>query len=188
MLLIRIVTVVLFARELLAFVNDGPGVRHPGRQTHKHRNMPLLGIVEGFLNHLESLLLVRRLETRHHREICVEARILLVLRRMLRWVVAGSHHQASVRAGHGRIHEAVCANVHSNVLHADKGSFPSVRHSESSLHGGLLVSAPVAVDVPFFCKRVRLDILGYFGRRGARVSVHTGNPSVQSTQAYCFVT
>ena len=53
-------------------LNDSPGMRHAGCKAHEHRNMIGLGIVERLAHHVVGLLLVRRLEARHHGEVGVE--------------------------------------------------------------------------------------------------------------------
>lgn len=62
-------------------------------------------------------------------------------------VVGCYYDDAAVDAGHGAVDEGVGAYVHSDVFHANHGSFAGVGHAERGFHGGFLVGAPSAVDV-----------------------------------------
>ena len=107
-------------------LNDSPGMRHAGCKAHEHRNMIGLGIVERLAHHVVGLLLVRRLEARHHGEVCVESGILLILRGVLRWIIASHDHKATVGPGDSRIDESVGADIHADVLHAHKGALTRI--------------------------------------------------------------
>ena len=107
-------------------LNDSPGMRHAGCKAHEHRNTIGLGIVERLAHHVVGLLLVRRLEARHHGEVCVESGILLILRGMLGRVIASHDHKTTVGPGDSRIDESVGADIHADMLHAHKGTFSRI--------------------------------------------------------------
>ena len=129
---------VLLAR-LVGTLHDGTRVGHAGGDAHQHGHALALAVVEGGSHHVVSLLLRGGLEGGYHGELAVEARILLVLRRVHRGVVGHQHHHAAVDARHAAVDEGVGTDVQSHVLHAHQGSFAHVRHAESGLHGSLLV-------------------------------------------------
>ena len=73
---------------------------HAGRDTHQHRQMNLLGIVEGEGHHVVSLLLIAGLERGNHGKLAVETAVLLVLRGMHRGVVGHKYNHATICPGH----------------------------------------------------------------------------------------
>ena len=74
---------------------------HTGGDTHQDGQMQLLRQVERLLHHVVSLLLRAGLERRNHRKLSIEARVLLVLRRVHRGVVGNQDHYTTVCSRHG---------------------------------------------------------------------------------------
>ena len=99
-------------------LHDSPGVRHAGGKPHQYRNMIGLGIVKRLTHHVIGFLLVGRLKARHHCKVSVESGILLVLRGMLRRIIASHDHETTVRSGHRGIDKGIGAHVHPDMLHA----------------------------------------------------------------------
>ena len=85
----------------LANLNGCARVCQSGYNAQKHRLFDSLGVVERLSHHVVGFLLVRRFENRNHGKFSVEARVLLVLRRVHRWVVGSKYNQAAVYACYG---------------------------------------------------------------------------------------
>ncbi len=163
----------------LARFDHGTRVGHAGRQAHQYGNAVFLREVERGLHHLVGLLLRGGLERRDKGELAVEARVLLVLRRVHRGVVGRDHDQPAVGAGHRRIDECVGGDVHAHVLHADQRPFSGKRHAQRLLHRRLLIGRPCAVDAPLGGERMSLYIFGDFGRRRARIGIYARQSGVE---------
>ena len=122
-----------------------------GNDTHQHgKFFPLRQFVCIF-HHVIRLLLRRRFEDRHHGKLAIEARILLVLRRMHRRVIRRQHHDSSVNTRNCRIDKRIGAYIHTYMLHTDQCPLAHVRHTQSRFHSGLLIRAPAAVQASRPC-------------------------------------
>ena len=167
---------------LLAGLNDGARVGHAGSEAHEHWNAVLLAVVEGATHHVVGLLLWRRLEARHHSKVGIEARVLFILWRVHRWVVAGNNHKTAIGSCHCTIDKCVGTHVHAHMLHAHHGTLARVAHTQSFLHGCLLVGTPLAVNTTCASNLTLLNKLGNLGRWGTRISPHTAQSGMQCTK------
>ncbi len=144
-------------------LDHGARVAEARHEACQHRDAETLGELEAVAGHIVCLLLCGGLEGRNHSEVGIEARVLLVLRRVHRGVVGGDHQQAAVGACHGRVDERVGRHVHADMLHRCHGPLAAERHAESLLHGRLLVRRPVRVNLALVSQRVLLHELENFG-------------------------
>ena len=85
----------------LANLNGCARVCQSGYNAQKHRLFDSLGVVERLSYHVVGFLLVRRFENWNHGKFSVEARVLLVLRRVHRRVIGSKYNQAAVYACYG---------------------------------------------------------------------------------------
>ena len=143
-----IVQFVLGTRRFL-YLNHSTAVGHAGGHAHEHGEAYLLAQLVGLLHHVVGLLLGAGLQRGNHRELTVEAAVLLVLGGVHRGVVSHEDHQAAVHTRHTRVNEGVGAHVQAHMLHADQRTLAHEGHTQGSLHSRLLVSTPAAMNVAF---------------------------------------
>ena len=144
--------------------------------------------VEAEGHHVVSLLLIGGLQTGHKGELGIEARVLLVLRRVHRRVVCCKDDESALHAGNGAVDEGIGTNVHANMLHADQCTFTCIRHAESRFHGGLLVGAPARMQIAFAGKRMVLYKFCYFGAWRSRIGIHAAQSGVDGSQGNGLIT
>ena len=106
---------------------------------------------------------------------------------MHRRVIGSHYYESSVHAGHCRVYESVCGDVHSHVLHAYHAAASGIRHAQSGFHGSFLVRTPCAVDVMSFFGAGILDEFRYFRAWSAGVGVHAFQSGMKSSEGYGLV-
>ena len=143
-----IVQFVLGTRSFL-HLDNGTAVGHAGGHAHEHGEANLLAQLVGLLHHVIGLLLGAGLQRGNHRELAIEAAVLLVLGGVHRGVVGHEDHQTAVHTRHARVNERVGAHVQAHMLHADQGALAHEGHAEGSLHRRLFVGTPAAMNVAF---------------------------------------
>ena len=166
----------------------GAGMGQAGGQPQQHRRLQLFRQGERRRHHVIGFLLRRRLEHRHLRKAAVEPRILFVLRGMHRGIVGRHHHQAAMRPGDRRIHEAIGRHIQPDMLHADQRPLAGIGHAERRLHRGFLVACPLAGHSARYRFRRPLDVFGDFGRWRSGIGVATGDPGIKSPLGNRLVT
>ena len=169
-------------RTGLPHLDGRPGMGQPRDDAHEHRQPHFFRQTEGVGHHVIALLLVGRLEDGNHRELPVEAGVLLVLGGMHGRIVRRNDHQAALHAGDAGVHECIGTDVHAHVLHAHQGALPGIGHAQGRLHGRFFVRAPAAPNPAFPRERIALDEFGDLGRRRSRICIHPGQSGMQRPQ------
>ena len=118
---------------------------------------------------------------------CVVAAILLILRAVHAGVISHQHYQPAVYPRNPSVHKGIGRHIQPHVLEAYHSPFAGVRHPQRSLHGGLLVSRPLTVDVALRGSFRELHILHNLGRRRTRIGIHPRDSSIDSTLRYRLI-
>ena len=153
-------------------------MRQACHHAEHHGQFHLLGEGECLAYHVIGFLLVRRLESRDHGELRIEAGILFVLGRVHGRVVCGKDDDTAIDSRHGGIDECVGTYVHADMLHAYEGAFAGIGHAQGGLHGCFFIGTPAA---PNF-RGMGLDELGDFGGRRSGIGVHAGQAGMQRSK------
>ena len=163
--------------QRFAHSNLGTRVSQTGHHTHKHGKFQTLREFKGIRHHIISLLLRRGFEDRYHGKLAIETRVLLVLRRVHRRVICRQHHQSTMHTRDGRVDKSIGSHIHTHMFHTNDSALARIRHTQSGLHGGLLIRTPTASHL----RRVSLYIFGYLCRGRTRVGIDTTNTCMHGT-------